>query len=367
LNGLATRIAGDCTNTAELLAYLAETDARKLYRPAGYSSTYDFCVRHFHMSEDVAYKRIKAARAARRFPAIFDLVARGRLHLSAVVMLGPHLSEETAAELLTVATHKTKAEIEQLLAERFPRPDVLAWVEPIATSPVCSTAQQAPGPVALPVPPSPGLEQVEAEQAPGPVEVPGATPPASERARVKPLAPQRFAVQFTMGQSARDKLKYVQELLGHQVPSGDLAQIFERALNALIPQLEQRKFAATMKPRTGHRRSQGNERHIPARIRCAVWKRDSGQCTFVSEAGHRCEARKPLEFDHVQEVARGGQATVAGIRLRCRAHNQYQAECTFGGEFMRHKRIAAAEAPAARQAQAAARTPSCQPSGDSLS
>jgi hypothetical protein len=49
---------------------------------------------------------------------------------------------------------------------------------------------------------------------------------------------------------------------------------------------------------------------------------------------------------------------VSGIWLRCRAHNQYQAECTFGAEFMRHKRIAATEArAAASRAQAAVDAP----------
>jgi hypothetical protein len=74
---------------------------------------------------------------------------------------------------------------------------------------------------------------------------------------------------------------------------------------------------------------------------------------FVSETGHRCPARTRLEFDHVEEVARGGEATVARIRLRCRAHNQYAAERTFGIEFMRHKRTAAREdATSRRQAEA---------------
>jgi hypothetical protein len=78
----------------------------------------------------------------------------------------------------------------------------------------------------------------------------------------------------------------------------------------------------------------------------------------VSENGHRCEADTGLEFDHVLEAARGGEATVEGIRLLCRAHNQYAAECTFGPEFMRHKRIAAAEARVAakQRTRAAART-----------
>ena len=52
------------------------------------------------------------------------------------------------------------------------------------------------------------------------------------------------------------------------------------------------------------------------------------------------------------EFARGGEATVEGIRLRCRPHNQLQAERTFGAEFMRHKRIAASEYRAAARARA---------------
>jgi len=75
----------------------------------------------------------------------------------------------------------------------------------------------------------------------------------------------------------------------------------------------------------------------------------------VSEAGRRCQARTLLEFDHVDEVARGGRASVAGIRLRCRAHNQYGAECTFGGEFMREKREAARRKAEARRRDTAER------------
>jgi hypothetical protein len=53
-------------------------------------------------------------------------------------------------------------------------------------------------------------------------------------------------------------------------------------------------------------------------------------------------------------VARGGIATVSRVRLRCRAHNQYEAERTFGAGFMENKRRAAAEAHAAVKAKAEA-------------
>ncbi len=153
-----------------------------------------------------------------------------------------------------------------------------------------------------------------------------------------PLAPGRFALQLTIGQDTHDKLRYAQALLGHAVPSGDLAQVLDRAMDALITRLEQRRFAAAARSRPSCRRRAEDTRYVPAAIRRAVWQRDGGQCTFVSDTGHRCEARTRLEFDHIDPFARGGQATPARMRLRCRAHNQFEAERTYGADFMRHKR-----------------------------
>jgi 5-methylcytosine-specific restriction endonuclease McrA len=107
-------------------------------------------------------------------------------------------------------------------------------------------------------------------------------------------------------------------------------------LDALIRQLEKRKIAATARPHKT--RPSVRKRHIPASARRAVWERDRGQCTFVGANGTRCEERRFLEFDHIEPVARGGEATAHNIRLRCRTHNQYEAERAFGAGFMAHKR-----------------------------
>src|SRR5947208_11848974 len=120
--------------TAQALAYLAEVDARKAYVPAGYDSMFAYCVGALRLSADATFKRIKGARAARRFPAIFAAVADGRLHLGAVVLLAPHLNRENAVELLAAAAHKSKAQVEQLLAEHFPQPDLVAAVRAIPVS-----------------------------------------------------------------------------------------------------------------------------------------------------------------------------------------------------------------------------------------
>jgi 5-methylcytosine-specific restriction endonuclease McrA len=137
------------------------------------------------------------------------------------------------------------------------------------------------------------------------------------------------------------------------VPSADIAEVFERGLDAVIEKLEKQKFAKTARSRPS--RGSESERYIPAEVRRTVWERDHGRCTFVSEHGKRCEALKRLEFDHIDPVARGGQATVDSIRLRCRAHNQYTAECTFGARFMEKKREAARCRAAEAKTEASAR------------
>ena len=83
---------------------------------------------------------------------------------------------------------------------------------------------------------------------------------------------------FTIGQETYDRLQYAQALLSHVVPAGDLAEVFDRALRALIPQLERQTFAGTDRPRPERRRRTANPRSIPAPVQRAVWQRDGGQC-----------------------------------------------------------------------------------------
>jgi hypothetical protein len=315
LRDLKSLVSQERSTTALLIAHLAEVDARRLYAPAGYPSMFEWCVRELRFSEDTAYRRIRAARLARQFPGIYGMLGDGRLHVTALTLLAPVLTPENAAGLLSAATHKSKAQIEQLLAERFPQPDLPTLIEPLAPPAAC--LQLAP-------------ERVNFS----PTEQPA--PVSEPRPRVAPLAPHRFAVQFTMDQETHDDLLYAQALLGHAVPNGDPAQVFARALKALIAKLEQQKFAKTDRPRPC--RASDNSRHIPAEAKRTVWVRDGGQCTFVGENGHRCEARTRLEFDHAEPIAQGGRATVQGLRLRCRAHNQYTAEQAFGRDFMNVKR-----------------------------
>src|SRR5258706_16268153 len=104
LRDLTALVSQDRATTATLLAHLAEMDHRRLYRPAAYESMYAYCVGELHMSEDTAYKRIQAARAAKKFPALFPAVADGKLHLTALVLLAPDLTADTAGRPIAEAS-----------------------------------------------------------------------------------------------------------------------------------------------------------------------------------------------------------------------------------------------------------------------
>ena len=329
-HGLATLDHQHRATLAGLLAHLAEFDARRLYLPAAAPSMFLYCVKQLRWCEQAAFKRIRAARTARRFPCIFPALAGGELHLSAVVLLAPHLTPENADNLLAAAAHKSKAEIEQLLAERFPRSEILALVEAVSeATPAEAPLQLSPGTVE---PHARGRVDVQIEAVrPKPVEVLARIDRSNPPPKVKAIAPRRYALHLTMSQEQFDKLRYAQELLSHQVAPGDIVEALERVLDTAIPHLEKVKFAATGRPRQpAPQASSRAPRHVPAHVKRAVWQRDGGRCTFVSETGHRCPARTLLEFDHIDEVACGGRATVERIRLRCRAHNQYGADARSG-------------------------------------
>src|SRR5213594_799304 len=215
LDSLASRLRQQRAISAELLADLAEVDARRLYLPAGYPSMFLYCVQELRLSEQAAFHRIRGARTARQYPAVFTALADGHLHLN-------------ADELLAAAADKSKSEIERLLAERFPQPDIPAHVQQLRE---------------LPPQLSPGIVGPSSPHAPGRV---GAS---SQRPRVTSLSPERFGLQLTMSQSTHDKLRHAQELLSHQIPSGDVAEVLDRALDALIEKLEKRKFARARRPR----------------------------------------------------------------------------------------------------------------------
>ena len=299
-------------STADLVAHLAELARRKAHRPLGEGSLFKYCTTVLRLSEAATCNRLAAASAARRYPVILELLAEGAVNLTTVRLLAPHLTIENHREVLAEAAGKTKSEVETIRARLAPHPDVPPSVR------------------RLPVPsPEPGPKSVDAPSSLPPV-AGGETflSSPSPKTVVKPLAPARHLVQFTVGDETRAKLRRLRDLERRGNPEDDLAAIFERGLEARLAEAEKKAFSATARPRPP-RPIALESRTVAASVKRAVWDRDEGRCAFVGPNG-RCSERSFLEFHHLVPYARGGEAGVENISLRCRTHNVYESEVVFG-------------------------------------
>ena len=303
---------GEQEATALLIAHLAEFDGRRLYLGAGCSSLFTYCCEVLQLSEPAAYNRIEVARAARSFPAILPMLAEGRLSLATVRLLASHLTADNQQELLAEATGKSKRAVEEMLVRHFPRPEIPSSVRKLPVSKTSRKSPRAPGPARMAILPL------------GPAPLAPARRPVAA-----PLTPERYEVRVTVSAEAREDLREAQDLLRHAIPSGDPAQVIERALRLLVEQLRRRKYAVTDHPRPSPGTAPGS-RDIAAKVRRGVGSRDDGRCTYVGKSGRRCNEKAFLEFHHDEPYAVGGEGTVANIKLLCRAHNAFESERFYG-------------------------------------
>ena len=76
--------------------------------------------------------------------------------------------------------------------------------------------------------------------------------------------PGRVRVEFTARSELSDKLEEARQLLSHAIPSGDLGELMERALDALLEKEKRRRFGAD-RPRRRRPLKEGS-RHVPVEV-----------------------------------------------------------------------------------------------------
>lgn len=304
------------STVVELISTLREIDARRLFLARGYSSLFVYCREALRLSESAAYARIEVARASRAFPQLLEGLRAGELNPTTAMLLAPHLRADNVRELLDASRFKSRRDVERVIASVRPLPDAKAIVRREPKPAVAPRAARL-------------LEDAEHL----PVEPPPTPIPLPRPAVVVPLAPARYKIQFTADEDTHQKLRHAQNLLRHQVPTGDLCTIVKRALTLLIEEVERTKLGMGRNPRANARPVRDGSRHIPMNVRREIWRRDGGQCAFVGADG-RCRERAPLEFHHVRPFAAGGKATADNLELRCRAHNVYEGALFFGADAM---------------------------------
>ena len=316
LAGLSELVRQSSVLTARVLAHLVELEERMLHLELGFSSLFAYCVEALGMSEGTAGRRVTAVRVCRRFPEVFEHVARGELHLCALCALAPHLKPENAAELFEACLGKTRRQVEELLAARFPRPDIREQIRrlPVPTLDArggldrreLAGPAQVPVEVATPVgtaeqtlrstrtadervSPATALElraessnrrvspatalELRAES-PNPLPSPAPVPaPVSDARRVadarrrarelEPLSAGRFGVHFTADAELRELIERARALASHRLPNGDLAGLMKLMVASFVRQEEKRRFGVGARPRQA--------KATPKPARCAEW------------------------------------------------------------------------------------------------
>jgi hypothetical protein len=339
---------------------------------------------------------------------LLTMLADGRLHLTAIVMLAPHLTRENRDGLLERAAHLSKRQIAEIIAEIAPQADVPAVMRKLPERGMASTAgllgapsrgedpmldlgpdptlEHRPDGVAAPEPgarrdgaavsqnasqcgsPSQttavacdastvaAFSGASASPVPPPT-IASVSSPAAVAFRVsatvvQPLSPGRYKVQFTASAEFREKLEKLRALMGARGPDGDLAAVIEQAVTEKLERLEARRFRRTKAARKGPAETETQpdlsqtSRHIPATVRRDVSERDGGRCRYVDGQGRRCAERNHLEFHHRHPFGFGGDHSVANVRLMCRAHNAYLADCDYGRKAMAaHRRVGSRASP----------------------
>ena len=330
LDGVFAAVTREFEDVALVVAHIAEMDVRKLFPGEGCSSLKAYCMEVLHLTEDQAYSRIAVARTAQKFPVVLDMLADGLVHLTAVDRLGPSLTEENHLSILAEATHKSMAEVEEIVARLRPKPAVPSSIYKVGCDPEHGNeddmfednGQSAPN------------EEVREEHVPA---------PRPRKSRISPLGPGSHDVHFTADDELMYALRELQELLSHQVPSSDPAIIIKHSLLRTLKDVKKERFGTGKRRKkaeaTGKRpkdvaveatKDGTQSRYIPKEIQKEVWERDGGRCAFRSERGKWCTARRFLEFHHIIPFAWRGPTTVNNLELRCRTHNGYEGELLFG-------------------------------------
>ncbi len=346
--------------TANLVVSLAEVEVRELHLRDGSPSLFTWCRERWGFGEDKAYNYVKAVEWVRRWPEMGAMLADGRLSLSGMRVIGPHLDEGNVGERLAEAAGKSKRELTELVARWSPRPDVPARL--------------------FKLPPSRGGETGAAKRATA-EEADQANTLSLERPkvehRVEPLSEARYRVQVTVGARVAAKLEEAMAIAGHQVASGDYETLLEMALDVFLAAKKKQRFgvgarrrtkkavekapkgddgvamagesveeaaesvAAADEPAGAEPDAAGPEvrdrsRAIPAEVKRAVVERDGLRCTFEGPGG-RCSETRRLELHHVEAFARGGRHSVDNLRVVCQAHNLLIARQELGADYVARK------------------------------
>ena len=263
--------AAEHQNTCDLIEALLECQRSESHLALGYSSIFDFLVRHLHYSNAAASRRYKAMKCARRFPQVLTMLREHRTNLSALAMAEATLAQaENPEQLLGRIDGQPQREVERVIAREHPTPRKRERVQRSFEQPTETLWDSQPEPE------------------------------------------ERVRIFFSMSPEDHALLEEARGRLSRKYPQGVTLEVLMREL-----------LQRYLKPTRSEPKPKPARRRIPKSVREEVTKRDGGRCRFVGPNGQRCDSTHELQIDHIRPWARGGDSSLENLRLLCGAHNRH--------------------------------------------
>jgi 5-methylcytosine-specific restriction endonuclease McrA len=305
-------------NLAHLIALLAIIHERRLYAKAACSSTFIYCNERLGMPRATAWRHANAAELVCRFPSLLASIASCDITLTALRMIGPHLSPENFEAVMAEALGKKEEEIEKIAVRisgvRLPRPGEATERGEIRLVGAKTESLE------LPVSPSTDASSASAARATDAPDAPNTPPPGPHL---------EYELRVRHDEELRQLLVRATQLLGHVNRSGAIALTLKIALREAIEKREKKRRKSD-RPRI--RTKPTKPGYITDETRREVFERDGDQCTYCDDHGNRCTERTGLELDHVIARAHQGSDGPENLRVRCRPHNDDAARAAFGDD-----------------------------------
>lgn len=297
MDELQTLVVRESQITAKVLLYLAEMERRKLHVHYGYSSLFGYCTKGpLRYSETQAISRIRSARLIDRYPELIPLFATKKVNVTTLSMIYAVLTDENAEELIRKITGASKKHVQDLVARLKPETQVAESTRTVAVT--CAST---------------GSDINDLEEL--------------------------IEFKFALPKEYEEHFEELKSILSNKYPKGiKISDVFQECMEVAMDKLSpKRREARREKRKTKVKRAKNkveNTRHVELQLRDRIDIRDERCCTYVGPDGTVCGSKHQLELHHIKPFAKGGKHSVDNLTLRCRTHNQYEAERDFTTEWM---------------------------------
>lgn len=297
LTGLEYLVRTERRITYQVLRFIHEIDARKIYLEEGYESVYIFLCEKYKYSERSALRRINAAKLLKIGPQICEKIQDGRINLSQLDRVQQCLKQEAksgrfvsttkTAEIINLVESKNMFETEKVLSKEL-----------------------------------------------------NFKPQSFEKARPQSDNSVRLEIIFTEAQFAT--LKKAQSYSSHVIHDNSYAELIVHLAKKIIASVEG-KTKTFVKPtqgagaspnlaaserRTAQRKTASGKtrQYVQRNLKRRLLQDSKNCCSYVhSETGRKCGSQFQLQIDHIVPLAKGGANCESNLRLLCGVHNRQEA------------------------------------------